>query len=97
MVESYVRMAKRIKEMSDAAFFSEFGELHRVIQHITAMTVDQAASGILDLYKRHATEVCDVITKGIEKHAQDNLGWQSPEHLFVDPGLARRVQATSHV
>ena len=71
MVESYVRTAKRVKAMSDAAFFSEFGEAHRVTQHITGMTVDQAASGILDLYKRHATEADEVITKGIEKHAQD--------------------------
>lgn len=71
MVESYVRTAKRVKDMSEAAFFSEFGELHRVTRHMTGMTVDQAASGILNLYKRHATDVCDVITTGIEKHAQE--------------------------
>ncbi len=83
MVESYVRTAKRIKEMSDAAFFSEFGELHRVIQHITGMTVDQAASRILDLHKRHATEVCDVITKGIETHAQDICDGKVPSTCLL--------------
>ncbi len=71
MLESYVRTAKRVKDMSESTFFSEFGEVHRVTQHIRGMSVDQAASGILDLYKRHATEVCDVITKGIQEHAQD--------------------------
>jgi hypothetical protein len=35
------------------------------------MSVDEAASRILDLYKRHATEVCGVITSGIRGHAQD--------------------------
>ena len=71
MLESYVRTAKRVKDMSDAAFFTEFGEVHRVTQHIQGMSVDDAAARILDLYKRHATEVGDVITKGIQEHAQD--------------------------
>ena len=83
MVESYVRTAKRVKDMSDAAFFSEFGEVHRVTQHIKGMTVDQAASGVLDLYKRHATEVCDVITKGIEKHAQDICAGKVPRTCLL--------------
>ncbi|MGH7965361.1 MAG: hypothetical protein ACRERD_26715, partial [Candidatus Binatia bacterium] len=71
MLESYVRTAKRVKDMSEAAFFSEFGEVHRVTQHIQGMRVDDAASRSLGLYKRHATEVCNVITKGIQEHAPD--------------------------
>jgi hypothetical protein len=71
MLESYVQTAKRVKDMSEATFFSEFGEVHRVTQQIQGMSVDEAASRILDLYKRHATEVCGVITSGIRGHAQD--------------------------
>jgi len=71
MVESYVGMAKRVRIMSDIAFFTEFGEVHRVTRHIQGMNVDDAATRILALYKRHATEVGDVITKGIQGHAQD--------------------------
>ncbi len=71
MLESYVRTAKRVKDMSDSTFFSEFGEVHRVIRQIQGMSIDDAASRILDLYKRHATEVCDVITAGIREHAQN--------------------------
>jgi hypothetical protein len=71
MLESYVRTAKRVKDMSDNAFFSEFGEVHRVTRHIRGRSVDDAASRILDLYKRHAAEVCDVITAGYREHAQD--------------------------
>lgn len=84
MLESYVRTAKRVKDMSEAGFFSEFGEVHRVTQHIRGKTVDQAASGILDLYKRHATEVCDVITKGIQEHAHDiSDGKVHPTSLLI--------------
>ena len=71
MLESYVGMAKRVRNMSDIAFFTEFGEVHRVTQHIQGMKVDDAATQILAMYKRHATEVGDVITKGIKDHAQN--------------------------
>lgn len=83
MLESYVRTAKRVKDMSESTFFSEFGEVHRVTQHIRGMSVDQAASGILDLYKRHATEVCDVITKGIQDHAQDISDGKVPSSCLL--------------
>lgn len=53
------------------AFFTEFGEVHRVTRHIQGMRVDDAATQILAMYKRHATQVGDVITKGIQDHAQD--------------------------
>lgn len=71
MLESYVRSAKQVKDMSDTTFFSEFGEVHRVTQHIKGTTVDTAASKILDLHKRHAAEVCDVFAKGIRDNAKD--------------------------
>ena len=71
MLESYVGMAKRVRSMSDTAFFTEFGEVHRVTQHIQGMNVHDAATRILALHKRHATEVGEVITKGIQDHARD--------------------------
>jgi hypothetical protein len=71
MLESYVRTNQRLKTMSDASFFAEYGEVHRVTQYISGATVDDAASRILDLHLRHATEVCDVITKGIRDYAPD--------------------------
>jgi 7-cyano-7-deazaguanine synthase in queuosine biosynthesis len=84
MLESYIRTAKRVKDMSESAFFTEFGEVHRVTQHIRGMTADNAASNILDLYKRHATEVGDVITKGIQDHAQDiSDGKVPPTSLLI--------------
>jgi hypothetical protein len=71
MLESYVGAARRVKNMSDATFFTEFGEVHRVTRHVRGMKVDDAAGRILDLYRRHATEVCEAIAKGTRDHAQD--------------------------
>jgi hypothetical protein len=71
MLESYVGTAKRVKDMSDMAFFSEFGESHRVTQHIRGLSVDAAASRILNLHKRHAAEVWNVIIKGFQNRAKE--------------------------
>ena len=83
MVESYVGTAKRVRSMSDTAFFTEFGEVHRVTQHIQGMNVDDAATRILALYKRHATEVGDVITEGIRDHAQDISNGKVPSTCLL--------------
>ncbi|MCG3203341.1 MAG: 7-cyano-7-deazaguanine synthase [Gammaproteobacteria bacterium] len=50
MLESYVGMAKRVRGMTDTAFFTEFGEVHRVTRHIQGMSVHDAATQILALY-----------------------------------------------
>jgi hypothetical protein len=57
--------------------------VHRVTQHIRGLGVDDAASRILDLYKRHATEVRDVITKGIQEHAQDISDGKIPRSCLL--------------
>ena len=71
MLESYTRTAKRVKGMSETAFFSEFGEVSRVIRSVRGMPPDEVAANVLGLYKRHAQEVAEVITSGIRSHAQD--------------------------
>ncbi len=83
MLESYVGTARRVKNMADATFFTEFGEVHRVTRHIRGMKVDDAASRILDLYKRHAAEVCDVVAKGIQDHAQDISNGRVPSTCLL--------------
>lgn len=83
MIESYVRTAKRIKDMSDMAFFSEFGESHRVTQHIRGLSVDTAASQLLDLHKRHATEVWDVIIKGFKDCAEEITDGTVPKDCLL--------------
>ena len=97
MLESYVGMAKRVRSMSDTAFFTEFGEVHRVTQHIQGMNVHEC---------RHpnpgaAQAPCN--GSGRSYH-QGNSGSraghqrrQGAQHELVDSGFAGRVQKASHV
>jgi hypothetical protein len=71
MLESDTRTAKRVKDMSETTFFSEFGEVSRVIRSVRGMPPDEVAANVLGIYKRHAQEVADVITSGFRSHAQD--------------------------
>lgn len=87
MLESYVSTARRVNSMADTTFFMEFGEVHRVTRHLQGMTVDDAASRILELYKRHAAEVCDVIVKGIQDYAKDISDGNVPSTCLLILGL----------
>ena len=83
MLESYAAAARQVKDMSDTAFFIEFGEAHRATRQIQGMTVDDAASRIFDLYKRHAADVCDVIARGIQDHAEDISNGKVPSTCLL--------------
>ena len=57
MALAYVRMAERIKHMSEEAFRSSFGEISRIVPFIPEQA-DVAAGRIFDLHQRHAAAVC---------------------------------------
>jgi hypothetical protein len=67
MLESYVRMAYQISIMTDFEFLRNFPETSRVILHLPG-TADEIATQIIDLYRRHAVQICTVINKAVESH-----------------------------
>jgi len=71
LLESFIRRARQVKDISDTAFFTEFGEANRVTKYVKGVAVDEVGSRIYDLYRRHAKEVCDVIDEGIRSHTRD--------------------------
>ena len=83
MLESYVSTAKRLRAMSDAAFFAAFGEAHRVIRHVRGMSADGAAAEMLNLYRRHAAAVFKVITDAIAAHAPEIAGGSVPSSCLL--------------
>ncbi|MGQ9689430.1 MAG: 7-cyano-7-deazaguanine synthase [Desulfobaccales bacterium] len=70
MLESYVRTATEVARMSEIEFFSHFGEASRVFSHLEG-TADENAAKILDLHKRHAGQICDVIDSAIQNHVKE--------------------------
>jgi len=70
MLESYVRTATDVAKMSEMEFFSHFGEASRVFSHLEG-TADENAAKILDLHKRHAGQICEVIDNAIQNHVRE--------------------------
>ena len=83
MLESYISTAKRVRTMSDSAFFASFGEAHRVIRHVRGMSADGAAAELLNLYRRHAAAVFKVITDAMAMHAPEIASGSVPSSCLL--------------
>ncbi len=71
LVESFVRTATDIGNMSDLAVVEHYGEVSRVLRHLRPLTSDQVATKIIQLYRRHSSEVATVMDEAIKAHATD--------------------------
>ncbi len=75
VLSAYLRAASEIGDATDAEFFARHGELARVLSHLArdphqgAGSIDDVASRIVELHRRHAGEVEAVLDAGIRTHA----------------------------
>lgn len=68
IVEAYLRAATAVAGATDAEVFARHGELARVLPYLPG-SVDDAASALIELQRRHAAEVEEVLDAGIREHA----------------------------
>ncbi len=68
MALAFVRSASAINQMSDIAFFANYGETTRVVDFF-AEPADAVAGRIFDLYQRHAA-VCRVFDDALTAYAR---------------------------
>jgi hypothetical protein len=68
MALAYVRSASKIRQLDDVAFFAQHGEISRVVGYFNE-SANSAAGRILDLYRRHASAVCQAFDRAIATHA----------------------------
>jgi hypothetical protein len=96
MVESCVRMASEIDRMNDLAFFSRFGEASRAVRFLPE-GANEVGRKIYELYKRHATEVCEVVDNGIRQCASALRAHTLPASCLLVLALPRREEAETFV
>lgn len=68
MAESYVMHAMRLASMSETAFFSNFGQVFRVLRSLPG-SVEENAQKLHALHRRHGQSVADVIDGELKRHA----------------------------
>lgn len=71
MISSYVGTAEEITKMrTPTEFFAAFGMASRAFEYFSDRSADTVAQDIYQLYKRHATDVVDVIGNSVASHAK---------------------------
>lgn len=71
LVESFIRTATAIGSMNELQLIERYGEVGRVLRHLRPLSADQVAERIVQLYRRHSSEVTRVMDGAIRAHASD--------------------------
>ncbi|MGI8960598.1 MAG: hypothetical protein ACR2IV_12695, partial [Bryobacteraceae bacterium] len=71
LVESFIRKATDMSDVSDLKLIERWGEVGRVLRHVAPLTSNEVAENIVRLHRKHALEVTGVIDKAISDHASD--------------------------
>jgi len=71
LVESFIRTATDIGSMNDFQILEHYGEISRVLRHVHPLSADQVAEKVIQLYRRHSSEVSKVMDEAIRDHASD--------------------------
>ena len=84
LVESFIRTATDMTHMSDLAIMDHYGEVSRVLRHISFLTSDQVAEKVVSRHKKHAGEVTRVMHNAIGTYAPEILeGRLSPSCAII--------------
>lgn len=81
--ESYMRSAIKINKMSDYNFFTEYPELQETLRYLGA-PIDESASKIYGLFKRHANEVIDVSIEKGKEYWSKLINKELPENCLIN-------------
>jgi 7-cyano-7-deazaguanine synthase in queuosine biosynthesis len=68
MAESYVKTATDVLKIAENEFFCKYPEIGRTLSYLDG-EADGNFTKILDLHKRHAREVANVVDDGVRKYA----------------------------
>jgi len=71
LVESFIRTATEIGSMNELQVVEHYGEVSRVLRHLRPLSADQVAERVIQLYRRHSSEVTGVMDGAIRDHASD--------------------------
>lgn len=71
LVESFIRFATQIGAMNELQIVERFGEVGRILRHLRPLSSNEVAERIVQLHRRHSSEVARVMDAAIAEHASD--------------------------
>ncbi len=86
---AFVRSASEVNQMTDSAFFLQYGEMSCVVGSF-AKPADTVASHFFELHRRHAATVCSVFDGAIASHAPKLREGSLPADCLLSLVVGRR-------
>jgi Queuosine biosynthesis protein QueC len=71
LVESFIRTATDVGLMNDFQIVEHYGEISRVLRHVRPLSADQVAEKVIQLYRRHSSDVTKVMDEAFRAHVSD--------------------------
>jgi hypothetical protein len=94
LLDSVIRTARAMANMTDREFFTRFGEASRVINHLSG-TAHEVGTRIWDLHSRYASEITRVLARGLREHADDFHAGRLPETCAVALAVPAKYKTAS--
>lgn len=82
LAESYVRSMGECADLTEAQFFSRYGELSRAIPHISGNS-DDVAEKVFQLYTRNGQQVRKAIATAVRHYAEDIAREMPPDRSLL--------------
>lgn len=82
LLESYMRFAEEIRELSDTEFLVRFPEFYRVATFLPGAALEVARQ-VIDLHRRHSDEIDRVLSEGIRDNASKIRRKELPQHCGI--------------
>lgn len=95
LVESFIRTATEIGSMNDLQVVEHYGEVSRVLRHVHPLSADQVAEKIVELYRRHSSEVTKVMDEAIRAHASDIRAGRLPPTCAIILAVPESYRVTT--
>jgi hypothetical protein len=97
LVESFIRFATQVGGMNELQIVERFGEVGRILRHLRPLSSNQVAERIVQLHRRHSSEVARVMDAAISAHAADIREEKLPKTCAIILAVpeAYRVTAAS--
>jgi hypothetical protein len=96
MALAFVRSASVVNQMTDAAFFANYGETSRIVEFFSEPP-DAVAGRIFDLHMRHAAVVCRVFDQATASHAQELRAASLPDDCLLSLVISQRDAVRSYL
>ena len=95
LVESFIRTATGIGSMSENQIVERYGEVGRVLRHLRPLSSDQVAEQIVQLHRRHSSEVTSVMDEAIRAHASEIREGRLPKSCAIILAVSESYRASA--